>query len=79
MKLFYKSKGERIFLADFESAHECCLYIHDYLTKHNFRSYYWRVLGGEVLTVDFGSYTDFFQVEDVEFELFCEAVRDVEY
>lgn len=73
MKLYYKTSNNKQLLGEYDFALTCCDAIHSYLVEHNYRSYYWRILDGEELTIDFGSYTDFFKVEGCTFNDLCVA------
>lgn len=73
MKLYFKAENKKELIGEYSSALACCDAIHAYLIEHNYRSYYWRILDSTEITIDFGSYTDFFKVDGCTFKEFCEA------
>lgn len=73
MKLYHKTPNKKILLGEYPSAIATCDAIHEFLIERNYHSYYWRILDGTALTIDFGSYSDFFEVDGCAFKEFCEA------
>lgn len=73
MKLYFKTPNNRRLLGEYSSAIECCDAIHAFLVDHNYRSYWWTVSEGTEITIDVGSYTEFFKVEGAKFKEFCKA------
>lgn len=63
---FENSKGERREIGTSDTAQGCFQIINDFLTAHNFKSYYKRVSETEnkgELWIDVGSHTEFFYIK----------------
>lgn len=78
MKLFFKQcNGENRFLSNVESIKEAFVLINQFLSDHNFRSYYKRVCGTNEnsIWIDVGSHTEFFIITGVTFDDYKKAIN----
>ena len=70
MKLYFKhSDGTTTLLSEYETFKESFAAINQFLSDHNYRSYYTRVSGSDdEIWIDVGSHTEFFIIKGASFE-----------
>ena len=73
MKLFFQnSRGEERVIAEPLNREEVNKEINKFLDDHNYKSYYQNVCGCENgVRIDFGSWSEFFYIEGITFEEYC--------
>ena len=70
MKLYFKhSDGSTTLLSEYDSFKESFAAIKQFLTNHDFKSYYTRVSGSDdEIWIDVGSHTEFFIIKGASFD-----------
>lgn len=79
MKLYFRgSNGKERVIAEPSNVDEVSKEIKKFINDHNFKSYYTRVWeeNGR-LKFDVGSHTEFFYLEDINFEEYSKASKSV--
>ena len=80
MKLYFKnSQGNERLIAECETVQEVHEKIYEFLDDHSFKCYYMRSWGNEeCVTLDVGSYSEFFKIKGISYDDYIKALQNDE-
>ena len=77
MELYFKNcQGEERLIAECDTVKDVGREIQKFLDSHNYKSYYSRIWGNdEGVTIDVGSYTEFFLVKGISHNEYIKSLE----